>query len=84
MKVSCVFSLELHHRGNSNKYKQYAAFDIKKENYLNSPKSDAMGCFQGIQKRVRKTRIKLAISVRATVGLCTLSLLISFSVLLLC
>ena len=30
MKVCCVFSLELSHRGDSNEYTQYTIFNIKK------------------------------------------------------
>ena len=33
MKVYCVFSLESPHRGDSNVYKQYTIFIIKKENH---------------------------------------------------
>ena len=33
MKVFCVFSLESPHRDNSNEYKQYTIFSIKKEKY---------------------------------------------------
>ena len=43
MKVCCVFSLELPHRGDSNEYTQYTIFDIKKKLTLNYPKSAAMG-----------------------------------------
>ena len=45
MKVCCVFSLELPHRGNSNVYTQYTIFNIKKKITLNYPKSAAMGFF---------------------------------------
>ena len=45
MKVCCVFSLESPHRGDSNEYKQYTIFNIKKKNTLNYPKSAAMGFF---------------------------------------
>ena len=45
MKVCCVFSLELPHRGNSNEYTQYTIFNIKKKNTLNYPKIAAMGLF---------------------------------------
>ena len=31
MKVYCVFSLELPHRGDSNEYTQYTIFNIKKK-----------------------------------------------------
>ena len=33
MKVCCVFSLELPHRGDSNEYTQYTIFNMKKENH---------------------------------------------------
>ena len=33
MMVCCVFSLESPHRGDSNEYKQYIIFSIKKENH---------------------------------------------------
>ena len=33
MKVYCVFSLELPHRGDSYEYIQYITFNIKKENH---------------------------------------------------
>ena len=39
--------------------------NMKKRNALNYPKSAAMGFFQGTQERVRKSRGKRAISVRA-------------------
>ena len=67
MKVCCVFSLEYPHRGNSNEYTQYTIFNIKKRKIaLDYPKSSAMGFFQGTQERVRNSRGKRAISVRAT------------------
>ena len=31
IKVCCVFSLELPHRGNSNEYTQYTIFNIKRK-----------------------------------------------------
>ena len=40
-----MFSLEFPHRGDSNEYKQYSIFNIKKENHPNYPKSAAMGFF---------------------------------------
>ena len=40
-------------------------FNMKKKNTLNYPKSAAMGFFQGTQERVRNSRGKRAISVRA-------------------
>ena len=33
MKVCCLFSLELLHRGDSNEYTQYIIFNIYKKNY---------------------------------------------------
>ena len=41
----------------------------KKEFPLIYPKFAALGCFQGTQERVRNSRGKRAISVRATEGL---------------
>ena len=32
MKVCCVFSLELPHRGDFNEYTQYTFFQVEKEN----------------------------------------------------
>ena len=55
MKVCCVFSLESPH-----------VFNIKKKITLNYPKSAAKGFFLGTQERVRNSRGKRAISVRAT------------------
>ena len=67
MKVCCVFSLESPHRGDSNEYKQHTIINIKRKFTLNYPKSAAMGLlFQGTQERVRNSRGKRAISVRAT------------------
>ena len=65
MKVYCVFSLESPHRGDSNKYTIYH-FNIKKKFNLNYPKYAAMVFFQGNQERVRNSRCKRTISVRAT------------------
>ena len=45
MKVCCVFSLELSHRGDSNEYTQHTMFNILKKITLNYPKSAAMGFF---------------------------------------
>ena len=45
MKVSCAFSLESPHRGDSNENTQYTIFNINKTNTLNYPKSAAMGFF---------------------------------------
>ena len=71
MKEYCEFSLELPHRGDSNKYRQYTVFDTKKKKKttLNYSKTAAMGFFEGTQERVRNSHGKRAISVRATEGL---------------
>ena len=61
-----MFSLESPHRGDSNEYSQYTIFNIKKKSTLNYLKSAAVGCFQWTQERVRKSRGKRTISVRAT------------------
>ena len=66
MEVCCVFSLESSHRGDSNEYTQHTTFNILKKITLNYPKSTAIGFFPGTQERVRNSRGKQAISVRAT------------------
>ena len=38
-----MFSLESPHGGNSNEYTQYIIFNMNKKNFLNYPKSAAMG-----------------------------------------
>ena len=63
-----MFSLESPHLGDSNEYTQYTIFNIKQKITLNYPKSAAMGFFQGTQERVRNSRGKRAISVRAIEG----------------
>ena len=61
-----MFSLESPHRGDSNENTQYTIYNVNKMNTLNYPKSAAMGFFfQGTQERVRNSRGKRAISVRA-------------------
>ena len=40
-----MFSLESHHRGDSNEYKQYTIFNLNKKNTLNYPKSASIGFF---------------------------------------
>ena len=42
MKVYCLFSLEMPHRGDSNEYTQYTTSQYKKQIILNYPKSAAM------------------------------------------
>ena len=63
--VCCVFSLESPHRGDSNENTQYTIFNVNKKNTLNYPNSAAMRFFPGTQERVRHSRGKRAISVRA-------------------
>ena len=48
MKICCLFSLEMPHRGDSNEYIQYTVFNINKitQNYS---KSAAMGFFKGLK-----------------------------------
>ena len=66
MKVCCVFSLESPHQGDSNEYTQYTIFNIKKEKYPKLSQICSYGIFStGTQKRVRNSRGKRAISVRA-------------------
>ena len=66
MKVCCMFSLESPRRGDSNEYAQYTNFNIKKNITLNYPKSAATGYFLRDLGKVRNSRGKRAISVRAT------------------
>ena len=61
-----MFSLESPHRGDSNEHTQHTIFNIKRKITLNYPKSARIGFFQGTQERVRKSRGRRAISVRAT------------------
>ena len=65
-KVCCVFPLELPHRGDSNVYTQYTILIMKKKKSLQIililQLSDF---FLGTQERVRNSRGKRAISVRA-------------------
>ena len=61
-----MFSLESPHRGDSNEYTQYTIFNIKRKIDRNYHKSAATGIFLGTQARVRNSRGKRAISVRAT------------------
>ena len=65
MKVFCVSSLESPDRGDSNEYTQYTIFNIKRKIDQNYLKSAAMGFFLGTQERVRNSRAKRVISVRA-------------------
>ena len=66
MTVYCVFSLEPPHRGDSNENTKYTIFNIKKENHPKlSQICTYLNFFQGTQERVRNSRGKRAISVRA-------------------
>ena len=65
MKLCCVFSLESPHRGDSNSTHNIPFLNMRKKIILNYSKSVAMGFFQGNQERVRNSRGKRAISVRA-------------------
>ena len=64
-----MFSSESPPRGDSNEYTQHAIINIKKKITLNYPKFDnvcSYGIFaMGTQERVRNSRGKRAISVRA-------------------
>ena len=67
IKVCRVFSLESPHRGDSNGNTQYTIFNTKKENHPKLSQICSNGfLFQGTQERVRNSRGKRAISVRAT------------------
>ena len=43
VNVSCVFSLESPHQGDSNVYTQYIIFNMKKKITLHYPKSASIG-----------------------------------------
>ena len=61
-----MFSLESPHRGDSGENTQYTIFNMNKKNTLNYSNSAAVGFFfLGTQERVRNSRGKGAISVRA-------------------
>ena len=66
MKVYCVFTLESPHRGDSNEFTQYTTFQYEKEKHPKLFQICRYGIFiQGTQDRVRKSRGKRDISVRA-------------------
>ena len=65
IKVYCVLSLESPYRSDSNENTKYTIFGIKKTFTLNYPKYAAMGFLEGTPERVRNSRGKRAISVRA-------------------
>ena len=60
-----MFSLESHHRGDSNEFTQHTIFNIGKKIPLNYPVSAAVRIFQGTEERVRNSRGRREISVRA-------------------
>ena len=51
VKVYCVFSLELPHRGDSNEYIQYTIFNIKKKITPNYLKSAAIDFSKGLMNK---------------------------------
>ena len=57
-----MYLLELPHWGDSNEYTQHTIINLKS----NYPKFAWNGIFPGVQERVRNSRGKRAISVRAT------------------
>ena len=70
MKVCCVVSLESPHRGDSNEYTQYTIFNKKQKPTQNYSKYNKFCRYVivllGTQERVRNSRGKRAIGVRAT------------------
>ena len=64
-----MFSLESPHRGDSNEYTQHAIINMKKEITLNYPKYNNVSSYgifsSGTQERIRNSRGKRAIGVRA-------------------
>ena len=74
IKVCCVSSLESPHRCDSNDNTQYTIFKKKRRKNRKTPQiipnlQQLWDFFQGTQERVRNSRGKRAISVRATVDL---------------
>ena len=69
MKACRMFSLELPHQCDSNEHTQHAIINIKKKITLNYPKYNnvcSYGNFSlGTRERVRNSRGKLAIGIRA-------------------
>ena len=57
MKVYCVFSFELPHRGDSNEYTQHTIINIKKKITLNYPEYNNV-CSYGIFLRDSRTSSK--------------------------
>ena len=69
--VYCLFLLESPHRGDSNDNTQYTISQYEKENHSKLSQICSYGIFQGTEERVRNSRGKRAISVRATEVLLT-------------
>ena len=73
MKVCSVFSLESPHRGDSNEYTKHTNFNIKKKNHHKLSQIQLFlqlwDFYLETQERVRNSRGKRAISLRATEGL---------------
>ena len=61
-----MFLLESPHGGDSNEYTQYTIFNIKKKITQIIRNLQLWDVYKGTQKRVRNSRGKRAISVRAT------------------
>ena len=70
MKACGIFPLKLSHQGDCNEYTQHAIIGIKKKITPNYPKYNNVGSYGSFslrtQERVRKSRGKRAIGVRAT------------------
>ena len=58
-----MFSLESHHRGDSNEYTQYTIFNMNKKNTINHPKSAATGFFSKGLKNEFDTAVVNELSV---------------------
>ena len=82
--VSCVYSLESPHRGDSNEYTQYTIFNIKKKITLYYPKPAAMGFFSKGLKNEFETAVVNEPSVFEPLKVyCIFLLLLSLFLLLL-
>ena len=60
-----MFALESPHQDDTNEYTKHTIFNIKKKITLKYPRSAVVRFFQGTEERVRNSRGKRAISVRA-------------------
>ena len=52
-----MFSLELPHTGNSNKYTQYTIFKMNKKNTQNYPKTAPLGFSKGLQNELETAMV---------------------------